>query len=1091
MRILFATFALTLSAQAGFAQTPDLYRDLRWREIGPVRAGRTRALSGSPSQPNVFYVGFDNGGLWRSTDYGSTWEPLFDAESTGSIGAIAVAPSNPSVIYVGSGAGIIRPDLATGDGMYKSVDAGRTWTRLGLGETRMIAHIDVDPGNPDRLFVAVLGHPYGPNPERGIYRSVDGGHTFEKVLYKDEYTSGNDVRIDPGNPQIVYAALWQQQQSFVEGGSFGGASGGIFRSADGGATWHQVTDGLPLVVEANLAVAPSKPGMVYAMVAGAQSPNANNSNPPTSGMYRSDDAGEHWVVVTRGAGTDHPDVTLDPRPLGRIGGGDLPTIAVDPKHENVVYSASVVMWRTEDGGHSWTAIRGAPGGDDYQKIWINPDNPDIILAVADQGAVVSANRGVSWSNWYTQPTAAMYHVTADNAFPYRLCGGQQDSGSGCVASRSDDGQITFHDWHPVNIQEYGIAAPDPRDPDMVYGSARTNVSLYNRRTGQTTLVGPDPAQRGQAFGRNVRTMPLQWSPANPDVLFYASNVVWKTTDRAHSWTRISPDLARQTWEVPANAGKYAATVTPRPQGSITALGLSSRSVNVIWAGTDDGNLQVTFDGGRDWKNVTPPSIKPWTRIFNLEAGHFDTLTAYAAANTMRIDEDNPHFYRTHDGGKTWVEINTGMAPGAVANSIREDPRQRGLLYAATETQVWVSFDDGDHWGSLRLNMPAISVRDIRIKDDSTCLCADLVAGTHGRGFWILDDITPLRQAAQAQRARAEGSAYLFKPATAVRIRFGTNEPTPWPPELPAGENPPPGAIIDYYVGGSVSGPITLEILDTAGKPVRTFSSDDPLPPDPARDPEGYNRTCQATPTAPHCALPLYWPAPVEHLETTAGMHRFSWDMRFTPITTEDGPLAGSIDATGAVPHRTYPEINSPWAPPGRYTIRLTVNGKRQSQPLLLRLDPRVRTPSVVLARISSLTREMYDGARAAQAAFLEARRLSTALEGVTGNDVAAFRAKVDSLAPAPRPRGGFGGGFGFRAASGPPSLESARNAMLNAAMAMQQAEVAPTAGQLAACDRARIESREVLGKWEALKGAGLSKLNASRRAAGLAPIPFP
>ncbi|HKB54354.1 MAG TPA: hypothetical protein VKD22_10160, partial [Ramlibacter sp.] len=641
---------------------------------------------------------------------------------------IAVAPSNPNIIYVGSGAGIIRPDLSTGDGMYKSTDGGDTWTHLGLSETQMIAMVDVDHSNPDRLFVAALGHPYGPNAERGIFRSTDGGQTFQKVLYKDEYTGGNDVRIDPRDPNTVYAALWQQQEAFWEGGAFGGGSGGIFKSTDGGTTWKQLTNGLPDVLEANLAIAPDNPRVLYAMVAAVGT--ASGSSGPI-GFYKSTDGGEHWTLRTHGRGVPSDTTgTNDPRPLARIGGGDLPTITVDPKNDDVVYSASVVMWRTQDGGATWSAVRGAPGGDDYQKIWINPEWPNIILAVADQGAVISANRGASWSNWYTQPTAAVYHVSADDAYPYRVCGGQQDSGSICVASRSDDGEITFHDWHPVNIQEYGIAAPDPNNPDLVYGSARTNVSLYNRKTGQTTDVGPSAAQRGEQYGRNVRTMPLIWSPVNPNVLYYTSNVVWKSINHAHSWTRISPDLARQTWPVPETAGKYATDVTPGPRGTITALSPSPRSAGVIWAGTDDGNIQVTMNGGTTWKNVTPPEIKPWTRIFNIEAGHFDTLTAYAAANTMRIDDMNPHFWRTHDGGKTWTEINTGIAAGAVSNAIREDPRQKGLLYASTDTQVWVSFDDGAHWQTLRINMPAVSVRDIQVKDDSTCLCADLIAGTH-------------------------------------------------------------------------------------------------------------------------------------------------------------------------------------------------------------------------------------------------------------------------------------------------------------------------------------------------------------------------
>ncbi|HEY9514703.1 MAG TPA: hypothetical protein VIQ74_03405, partial [Gemmatimonadaceae bacterium] len=984
--------AQSASARSVAAQSSDLYSAMRWRGIGPTRSGRARALAGVPSQRNVFYVGFDNGGVWRSTDYGSTWIPIFDDQPTGSIGAIAVAQSDPNVIYVGSGAGIIRPDLATGDGMYKSTDAGKTWTHLGLRDSRMIAAIDVDPKNPDRLFVAVLGHPYGPNPERGVFRSTDGGRTFEKVLYKDEFTSANDVHIDPSNPNTVYAALWQQQESFRESGSFGGTGGGIFKSTDGGTTWTELTNGLPDVLQANLAIAPSNPNTLYTVAAGVIPSGRTNRGGGDIGFYKSTDGGAHWTLVN---GDNITTREPDNRPLTRIGGGDLPTLAVDPTNENTVYSASVVFWRTEDGGTTWSAVRGAPGGDDYQKVWINPNDPKIILTVTDQGAVISANRGESWSNWYTQPAAAMYHVSTDNAFPYRVCGGQQDAGSACVDSRSMDGQITFHDWHPVNIQEYGIAASDPRDPDMVYGSMRNNVSLYNRKTGQTTYVGPDMSGQdanGNALNRNVRTMPIAWSPVNDNVLFYVSNVVWKSTDRAHSWTRISPDLSRPAWDVPANAAKYASSVEPSPQGAITALSPSPRNVKVLWAGTDDGNIQATFDGGTSWKNVTPPAIKPWTRIFNIEAGHFSDQTAYAAANTMRIDDDNPHFWRTHDGGKTWTEINNGIAPGAVANSIREDPRQKGLLYAATETQVWVSFDDGDNWQSLRQNMPAISVRDIQVKDDTTCHCSDLVAATHGRGFWILDNVTPLRQVAQA---RAAEQAYLYKPAPAVRVRFGTNDPTPWPPEMPAGENPPPGGIIDYYLAADAAGPVTLDILNAAGKVIRSYSSDDPvLEPHPALDREAYDRVCQTTPSAVFCRFPLYWPAPPMTIATGKGTHRFSWDLRYQPLGAGE-PGGGELDATGAVPHRTYPAVNAPWAPPGVYTVRLTVNGKRYTQPLTLRLDPRVKTPAAALARLKSLSQEMYDGAVAAHAAHTRARALVAALDKLSGADVEAFKARVE------------------------------------------------------------------------------------------------
>ena len=1052
----------------------ELYAAMHWRHIGPTRAGRARALAGVRSQPNVFYAGFDNGGVWRSTDYGSTWQPLFDQEATGSIGAIAVAPSDPNVIYVGTGAGIIRPDLAVGDGVYKSVDGGRTWAHLGLRDTKMIAMIDVDPRDPDRLFVAALGHPYGPNAERGVFRSTDGGRTFQKVLYKDEYTSANDVRLDPRDPTTVYATLWQQQQSFIEGQGFGGAGNGIFKSTDGGATWRPLTTGLPAVIQANIAVAPSDPRVLYAAVAGA--PAGSSASDVLSGraaagvvgFYTSTDAGEHWRLAAPGAAGR---ALGDPRPMVRIGGGDLPTLAVDPTNPRVVYSNSTVFWRTEDGGLTWTAVRGAPGGDDYQKSWINPTNPNILLVVADQGAVVSANRGQSWSNWYTQPTAAMYHASADNAFPYRVCGGQQDSGSACVDSRSMDGEITFRDWRPVNIQEYGIAAPDPRDPDVVFGSMRTNVSRYDRRTGQTTLVGPDRTGANAAFGRNVRTMPLHWSPVDSNTLFYASNVVWKSTDRAHRWTRISPDLARATWAVPPNAGKYAGSVRVEPLGAITALAPSPRDVRVLWAGTDDGTIQTTADGGATWANVTPPAVKPWTRIFNLDAGHFDARTAYAAANTLRLDDYDPHFYRTHDGGRTWTEITTGIAPGAVANSIREDPRTPGLLYAATDAQVWVSADDGDHWQSLKLDMPAISVRDLLVKDDAGCLCADLIAATHGRGFWILDDVTPLRQLAAARAARAARAPYLYRPAPAVRVRFATNDPTPWPPELPAGENPPPGAVLDYALGADAAGPVTLEILDSAGTVVRTYASTDSVPrPDPARDPAAYNRLCQARPNAPHCDVPLYWPAPAQAIATRRGMHRVSWDLHLAPIAGVAGPR-GDDDATGVVPHRSYPDVYAPWAPPGRYTVRLTTGGARLTQPLELHLDPRVKTPAADLAQLARLSRATYDGARTADSASRAARALAARLDGARGPGADSLRAQLHALAP-PRDarRGGTSGGA--PPVPNTPTLDGARDALLAAAMAMQGADVAPTADQVAACGRAREQLATALARWSAIEAAG-------------------
>ncbi|HKE29656.1 MAG TPA: hypothetical protein VKB88_45215 [Bryobacteraceae bacterium] len=1069
--------ALALLAHAQSID-PRLYSEMHWRSIGPPRAGRARALAGVASQPNVFYIGFDNGGVWRSTDYGSNWVPLFDKEPTGSIGAIAVAPSDPNIVYVGSGAGIIRPDLATGDGVYKSSDAGKTWTHLGLRDSQMIANIEIDPKNPNRLFVAALGHPYGPNAERGIFRSTDGGATFEKVLYKDEYTSANDVRIDPSNPRTVYAALWQQQQGFYENGAFGGAAGGIFKSTDGGSTWKPLTAGLPTVQQANLAIAPGSPNIIYATVAPYTPPSSGGGGRGGRGggggvgFYKSSDGGEHW---TRSE-------TNDPRPLARIGGGDLPTISVDPKNDNVVYSCSTVFWRTDDGGGTWSAVRGAPGGDDYQKSWINPEHPNIILLVSDQGAVVSANRGQSWSNWYNQPTAAMYHVTADNAFPYRLCGGQQDSGSACVASRSMDGEITFHDWHPVGIEEYGMAAPDPKNPDLVYGG---KVSLYNRVTGQKASVGPPGLGRGGRGAaeetpapngpppRTVRTQPLIWSPKDPNVLFFGTAGVWKTINGGHSWTAISGDLTRQTWDVPVNAGNYGSGVTPSPMGTVTAIAPSPLDVNVLWAGTGDGLIQVSFDGGTKWTNVTPPEIKAWTRIFNMDAGHFDTKTAYAAANTLRLDDLNPHLWRTHDGGKTWTEIDTGIAPGAVANSIREDPHQKGLLYAATDTQIWVSFDDGDHWSSLRLNMPAISVRDIAVKDDASCLCSDLVAGTHGRGFWILDDLAPLRQAAEASAAT---SAYLFKPATAVRIRFGTNDPTPWPPELPAGENPPPGALIDYYLPADAR-EVKLEILDAQHNVVRTYASSTPaLNPDPATDPVAYNKLCQENPGTADCSLPLYWPAPQQVLKASSGMHRFGWDMHYDPIPgAGGGGRGGGGGATGAVPHRTYPSVNSPWVAPGAYSVRLTVDGESLTQPITVKMDPRVQLTDDV-AQIFTLSTQAETHARSAAAAYKDARALAEKIKAKpqsAAND--ALLKRIDELAPesSAQESGGGGrggrGGFGAAVPATPATLANIGARLVASVMPMQASEMPPSAPELETCQATEAEYAALMERWTALK----------------------
>ncbi len=885
--------ALLLAANSRFAE-------LQWRSIGPFRGGRTVAAVGIPSQPNVFFIGVNNGGIWKTTDYGRVWTPVFDDQPTGSIGAIAIAPSDPNVIYAGSGEGLQRPDLSTGDGIYKSTDGGKTWTHLGLRDGQQIPTIAVDPRDPNRLFVAVLGHPYGPNQERGIFRSTDGGRTFEKVLYRDENTGGIDVILDPSNPRIVYAALWEARQGPWENASFAGPGSGVYKSIDGGTTWRQLTAGLPageLLGRAGLEIALSDPKRLYAIA---------GTTAESGGVYRSDDAGESWKRVND-----------DERLWGRP--GDFNEVRADPKNADVVYVANVVTWKSADGAKTFAALRGAPGGDDYHRLWINPNDPDIILNASDQGAVITVNGGATWSSWYNQPTAQMFHISADNAFPYRVCGGQQESGSACVPSRGDEGQITFRDWTPVGAEEYGYAVPDPLDPDIVYGG---KITRFDRRTRTAEVVTPKPL-RGEGY-RVVRTQPIAFSPADPHILFFASNTLWKTTSGGRAWTEISPDLSRKQWSVPKSVGKYTGTpaAEPKQRGVIYAIAPSPLDVNRIWAGTDDGLIHLTIDGGKNWSDVTPKELAPWAKVSILEASHFDANTAYAAINTFRLDDLRPHIYRTRDGGKSWTHITKGIPDGGIINVVREDPKTRGLLFAGSETEVFVSFDDGDAWETLRLNMPASSIRDLVVHED------DVAVATHGRGFWILDDIEPLRQ--------IRSTATLLKPQRAWRVRWNKNTDTPLPADEPAGQNPPDGAILDYVLAAPAK-EVTLEILDSSGQIVRRYSSNDPI----------------ATP-ADTGNVPWYWIRPQRAISTAAGMHRFVWDLFYPPL-----PQKRPSYPIAAIPHDTAPDATSPYAMPGNYTVRLTVDGKVSTQPLVVQMDPRVKTSRADLAEQFRLSMKVY------------------------------------------------------------------------------------------------------------------------------------
>ncbi len=1035
LRAVSTLVLFVLIAATAFAQVqPELLQTLKWRNIGPYRGGRTKTIVGVPGQPNVFYIGVVNGGVWKTDDFGRTWRPIFDSEPTGSIGTIAIAGSDPNIIYVGSGEGLHRPDLSVGNGIYKSTDGGKNWTHLGLRDGQQIPQIAIDPRNADHILVAVAGHPYGPNEERGIFRSTDGGKTFTKTLYKDENVGGADVKMDPSNPDTVYAALWESREGPWENAAWNGTGGGIYKSTDGGQTWNQLKGGLPEgIIQSWIAIAPSNPKRLMATVA-------------TQGkvqIYRSDDAGANWAVIT-----------TDPRPAGRIGGGDLSVPRFDPKNPDVVIVTSTVTWRSVDGGKTWEGFRGAPGGDDYQNSWINPDNPNIIGLASDQGAIITVNNGQTWSSWYNQSTAQMYHANADNAFPYRVCSGQQESGSACVSSRGNDGAITFRDWHPVAAEEYGYVVPDPQDPDIVYGGKLTR---YDRRTDQAQEILPK-AFRGGDF-RVVRTQPIVFSPKNPSEIYFAANTLWKTTDAGKNWKQVSPDFTRKEYELPASIGKYKDQPTAKPtqRGVIYAVSVSPLEDGRIWAGTDDGLIHLTTDGGANWTDVTPPQLKPWAKVSIIDAGHFDANTAYAAINTLRLDDLHPHILRTHDSGKTWTEIVNGIGADEDVNAVREDPVRKGLLFASTERSVYVSFDDGDHWQSLRNNMPGSSVRDVIVKND------DLIAATHGRGFWIMDDITPLRQMA-ANVTQSE--ATLFRPANAVRVRWDMNTDTPLPPDEPQAANPPDGAIIDYYIKSQPSKPVTLQIVDQNTKVVRSYSSAE-----------------KPTPIDPMLPVPKYWVRPSRTLSAAPGMHRFLWDMHLNPIP---GVRTGLPIA--AVFENTAPSPTSPWVMPGQYTVILTVNGKRYTQPLTVTMDPRVKTPQSAIEQQFTLSEQLYNDASIVSQASEEVNSvrdqiielLATPASSSVADSLKAFDQKLASLQ-------GEGGGRG-RSDGSVRGLAPMRGALLSLMGNLQGADVAPTSVATEAIATLHTQAPGMVAAWQQLKLQELPAINKQLEGAKLEPL---
>jgi len=829
------------------------------------------------------------GGVWRSLNSGRTWTPIFDSTNVASIGAIAVAPSDPRMIYVGTGEADMRDSIAYGNGVYKSIDAGKTWTHAGLENTKQIGRIIVDPKTPGTVFVAALGNAYAPNPDRGVYRSRDGGATWQKVLFKNEDVGAIDLAFDPADSKIVYATLWNVRRPpwFIYTPA-NGPGAGIFKSVDGGSTWKEISEGIPLEGRGHIgiAVAPTNRNRVYAVVDAKE-----------GGVFSSNDAGATWTRLSS-----------DKRLWDR--GWYFEKVNVDPKDADIVYVMNTSVYRSTDAGKSWTPIKGAPGGDDYHQLWINPGDTKRMIVASDQGAIVTLDGAATWSSWYNQPTAQLYHVAADYRFPYWTTGAQQDSGAVGTPSRSNHSDISNRDWEGLCAGgEAGYTAPDPLHPEILFGGT---VSRCNVLTGETKNVSPE---RGATTGgatpgqfRHAWTQPLVFSQADPHALYYANQFLYKTTNGGESWTQISDDLTREDPGVPPNLNEAAAADAPadKRRGVIYTIAPSPFRAATTWIGTDDGLIQVTRDDGKTWQNVTPPSMTSWSKVVMIEASHFDVNEAYAAVERHQLADYEPHLYRTRDSGKTWTEITKGLPAGVYVQTVKEDPSRRGLLFTGTERAVFVSFDDGDHWQSLQLNLPPASMRDLAIHDD------DLIVASHGRGFWVIDDITALRQ---INTDVAKATAYLFQPAAAILLTPGNDNGTPMPRDEPLAENPPYGAMIDYYLKSNTSGPVTLEILDPAGDTIRKYSSEDKAPP---VNVETLN-------------IPAYWLRTPESLSTAAGMHRWVWDLRPTPAPRPAGGGGGFGGRGGAAV-----------VLPGIYTVKLSVGGKSYTQPLLVKLDPRTK-----------------------------------------------------------------------------------------------------------------------------------------------------
>lgn len=1033
-----------LCAASASSVSPTLYSGLQWRLVGPHRAGWATTGAGVSGQPETFYIGTAGGGVWKTVNAGLTWHAVFDGFGSSSIGAVAVAPSDPNVLYVGTGQVAPRYDIQAGDGVYRSEDGGKSWHAAGLKDSRHIGRILVDRKDPDTALVAAVGPLFGPGGERGVYLTTDGGTHWKRTLYIDDSTGAVSLARDPQTPEVVYAAAWEWRNypwlSYFT--PVTGPHSGIYKSTDGGRTWKHLTgNGFPSgsLGRIGLAVAPGTHGQrVYATVDSSES----------GGIYSSSDGGAHWQRV-------NPDSGLTDWYFDRM--------AVVPGKPDSLYLTGRSLARSDDGGRHFTIVKGSPGGDDYHDLWIDPANPARMLSSSDQGAAITVDGGKAWSSWYNQPTGQFYHVATDDRFPYWIYSGQQDNGTVGISSRGDYGSISFRDWHPVGGDERDYDIPDPRDPQIVYGSGLGgHVSRFDGRTGQVQVISPWPESSYGARPTTVRNRytwitPIAVSKLKPYPLYLGAQHLFMSTDQGSHWNIISPDLTDKS-----DGAKHCDTDVPVARaracgyGVIYSIGLAPHDVKEIWIGTDDGLIQLTRDGGKHWSDVTPKGLPEWARVDSVDVAAAKPGTAYISVDMHRMNELTPLAYRTHDYGKTWTKITGGLPAGHYVSVVRADPVQSGLLYAGTDIGAYVSFDDGGHWQSLQANLPTAWVRDLTVHDD------DLVAGTQGRAIWVLDDVTPLRQVAAVAHARR--AAHLFAPATAIRVRRDENRDTPLPPATPLGQNPPAGAVLDYYLAQPAKGSVTLSILDGHGNLVRRYSSED--------KPEHLNANRY---------FAKAWVKPPAPLARSAGEHRVVWDLHYTrPRATAYEYSIAAVYGDDAV---ATPQ--GPLALPGRYQVVLSVDGKQYRQRLDLRMDPRVHVAPKALEAQLAMAQSIEPLLERDFVAYGELRavrkQLATTRTKLGGH--AALAQTLDRFdTKAKAIEEGIDGRHGLK------ELGSLLGSLLTA---VDAADRAPTGGQQAGLTTFQTELQEGVIAWNALKGSELAEVNQALTAAGLPTLTVP